>query len=192
MVKFIFMNKYIFKLLVILALFYKNIFFYNSLCCNSCKGTILDMEKNSKEIKTKGEKPKEEIIKTKKGKTKGEKTKEEIKTDEEIKKIKEKKKEEIKKPKEETKTENEKTKVEGEELEEVNIYVLDVETGKKYLWDFPQHIKGSDLKKQVAKKNYEGKNINIRFLDGTLCEGDKTFKLGQGETLRVYIVNEKK
>ena len=150
------------------------------------------MEKNSKEIKTKGEKPKEEIIKTKKGKTKGEKTKEEIKTDEEIKKIKEKKKEEIKKPKEETKTENEKTKVEGEELEEVNIYVLDVETGKKYLWDFPQHIKGSDLKKQVAKKNYEGKNINIRFLDGTLCEGDKTFKLGQGETLRVYIVNEKK
>ena len=82
--------------------------------------------------------------------------------------------------------------MEGEELEEVNIYVLDVETGKKYLWDFPQHIKGSDLKKQVAKKNYEGKNINIRFLDGTLCEGDKTFKLGQGETLRVYIVNEKK
>ena len=190
MVKFIFMNKYIFKLLVILALFYKNIFFYNSLCCNSCKGNILDMEKKSKEIKAKGKE-----IKTKKGKTKVE----EIKTKEEIKKIKEKMKtekekmkEEIKKPKEETKTENEKTKVEGEELEEVNIYVLDVATDKKCLWDFPKHIKGSDLKKQVAKRDYEGKNINIRFLNGKLCEGDTTFKLEQGETLRVYIVNEKK
>ena len=82
--------------------------------------------------------------------------------------------------------------MEGEELEEVNVYVLDVATDKKCLWDFPKHIKGSDLKKQVAKRDYEGKNINIRFLDGKLCEGNTTFKLEQGETLRVYIVNEKK
>ena len=186
-----------------MALFYKNIFFYNSLCCNSCKGNILDMENDSKKIKTEIKKPKEEEIKTEGEKTKEKiiKTKEEIKEKmkEEIKKIKEKMKtekekmkEEIKKPKEETKTENEKTKVEGEELEEVNVYVLDVATDKKCLWDFPKHIKGSDLKKQVAKRDYEGKNINIRFLDGKLCEGNTTFKLEQGETLRVYIVNEKK
>ena len=163
MVKFIFMNKYIFKLLVILALFYKNIFFYNSLCCNSCKGNILEkkMKKEKKKIKEK------------------------MKTE------KEKMKEEIKKPKEETKTENEKTKVEGEELEEINIFIRDGVTNARRIYQFPQHIKGSDLKKQVAK-NYEGKNIEIRFCNGTVCEGDTLFELGEGETLRVYIVNEKK
>ena len=171
--KFISRNKYIFKLLVILALFYKNIFFYNSLCRNCCKENILDEKNNSKKGKTKVEE-----IKTEKGK--------EIKT--EIKKTTE----EIVKTKGEIiKPEKGKTKVKKKELEEVNVIIEDAVTGKKYLYAFSINIKGSDLKEQVAK-NYKGKNIEIKFPTGKLCEGDEIFNLQDGEKLLLYIENEKK
>ena len=174
MVQFIFRNKYIFKLLVILALFYKNIFFYNSLCCNCCKENILDVKKNSKEIKTKKGKPKVEEIKTKKGKTKGK----EIKT-------------EIKKPKvEKIKIKKGKPKVKKEELEEVDVYIVDTVTSKKCLYTFPINIKGSDLKKEVAKK-FNKKIIKIIFLSKP-CEDNSIYTFEQGDTIYVYTENEKK
>ena len=186
--KFIFRNKYIFKLLVILALFYKNIFFYNSLCCNCCKENILDVKKNSKEKKPKTEKikPKEKKPKTEKIKPKEKKPKTE--------KIKPKE-EKIKTEKEKTngekiKTEKIKPKVGEEELEVVDVYIYVVWVKRKFSCQFSKNIKGSDLQKKIAKILNE-KNIEIR-LHSKLCEDNTIYTLEQGGTLYVYKKNEKK
>ena len=75
------------------------------------------------------------------------------------------------------------------EIEEVDIFVLDVITNKKYLFQVPMNIKALDLKKKLvlllSTDNFEFRHHSKLYQDNQIISFE------QGDTIYVYKKEEK-